>query len=345
MRPSFHALLTISQTLQKNDGHVTTPNNVIFASESVLRGKGGDCEAVHVEIIDGNIDELSQEIGHSFEQIGCSRFDEKEEFIFLVFRQSYNKDILLVCQHNKSDHDKCMYSTSSCLHRPYSCEFGAVIKCCPEIVGNDVLSIRLCFSSHEILKSFLSQLATEIKTTFTKRKAECHTTDPLKTPDSKRNKLLIVAKKVGSNSYEIDGKRGSTFSSTAQYFVDASDYQHVSDYHFLLLSQVVRSYFSESSRGSHRKVINIVIPGFPGIMCRHCLGRKGAGVYYPSNTKNLQATVSTLAKFPSSFQEKTYSTIPEASYASQTFAEMSLLPNGCKKCSHAIEKHTQRSDW
>ena len=67
----------------------------------------------------------------------------------------------------------------------------------------------------------------------------------------------------------------------------AKDDKHISDYLFLLMSQMEPCAFSEDDRtGSRSKIKNINI-GYPGIQCRHCCGRAGVGRYFPVSLQNL----------------------------------------------------------
>ena len=77
------------------------------------------------------------------------------------------------------------------------------------------------------------------------------------------------------------------------YFLLPSDLQELTDYYILLYSQVKSAEMNaaEAANGN-RKNCDVGI-GFRGLCCRWC-GGKPKGKYFPTNSKNLQATPPTL---------------------------------------------------
>lgn len=90
---------------------------------------------------------------------------------------------------------------------------------------------------------------------------------------------------IQKDSSETMSKTGK--SSTPVLLVSPSDIKHISDYLYLLMSQMERCNFSEEDRtGSRSKIKNIKI-GYPGLQCKHCHGNSGVGRYYPISLQNI----------------------------------------------------------
>jgi len=69
--------------------------------------------------------------------------------------------------------------------------------------------------------------------------------------------------------------------------ITTSDNEDISDYLFLLMSQMEACTFSEEDRtGSRSKIKNLNID-FPGMQCKHCNGKAGVGRYFPVSLLNL----------------------------------------------------------
>jgi len=61
----------------------------------------------------------------------------------------------------------------------------------------------------------------------------------------------------------------------------------VTDYLFLLMSQMEVCYFTEDDRSGGRSKVKDFPVGFPGMQCTHCNGKAGFGRYFPSSVDAL----------------------------------------------------------
>jgi hypothetical protein len=73
----------------------------------------------------------------------------------------------------------------------------------------------------------------------------------------------------------------------AKPVVREDDKDLVTDYLFLLMEQMQTCKFTEEDRTGGRSKIKDNHVGFPGMECRHCLGRAGFGRYFPSSISAL----------------------------------------------------------
>jgi hypothetical protein len=73
----------------------------------------------------------------------------------------------------------------------------------------------------------------------------------------------------------------------AKPVVQEDDKDLVTDYLFLLMDQMQTCRFTEEDRTGGRSKIKDNHVGFPGMECRHCLGRAGFGRYFPSSVSAL----------------------------------------------------------
>lgn len=78
------------------------------------------------------------------------------------------------------------------------------------------------------------------------------------------------------------------------YFLLPSDLSKLTDYYILLYSQVKRCAMNAADAASGNRKNNNVGVGFLGLCCRHCGGRP-KGSYFPTSSKNLQATPPTMS--------------------------------------------------
>lgn len=65
------------------------------------------------------------------------------------------------------------------------------------------------------------------------------------------------------------------------------DKSMVSDYLFLLVSQMERCAFTEADRTGGRSKVKTNEIGFPGLQCKHCCGKAGYGRYFPTSLNQL----------------------------------------------------------
>lgn len=66
-----------------------------------------------------------------------------------------------------------------------------------------------------------------------------------------------------------------------------NDKSMVSDYLFLLVSQMERCVFTEADRTGGRSKVKTNEVGFPGLQCEHCKGKSGYGRYFPTSLTQL----------------------------------------------------------
>ena len=94
-----------------------------------------------------------------------------------------------------------------------------------------------------------------------------------------------------TNTNERPGRMNGDF-----YFVTPDERPKLSDYMFLIVSQVVRGILTEEDRSkANRKKNSELLIGYHGMRCRHC-GGTDRGHYFPSTCKNLQACPSMILK-------------------------------------------------
>ena len=283
---------------------------VLYVSKHLQADKSID---VNLELIADREVILQKYIRPATDAILVNELGNDTSF-FLVFRgatPTTTNHVILICQ---------FFHNSSLM----------VSHCCFSFVSNNA-SLELRFTSNDKLQAFLIDIqewqrgavgAAAVAPTTTspviavssdkkKRSIEYisselesskaylskhHKTTDSDKDDRSSTPLVIVARKISETEFEIDRNRSDSLNILfAQYFVAINDRQLVSDYLFLLMSQVIRTYFDVTSRMPHRKIINIITPGYPGMMCRYCNNgseSKGQGIYFPSSSKNLQAAVS-----------------------------------------------------
>jgi len=69
--------------------------------------------------------------------------------------------------------------------------------------------------------------------------------------------------------------------------VEAEDKEMVTGYLFLLMDQMQTCRFTEEDRTGGRSKIKNNSVGFPGMQCKHCLGKAGFGRYFPASVNAL----------------------------------------------------------
>jgi hypothetical protein len=69
--------------------------------------------------------------------------------------------------------------------------------------------------------------------------------------------------------------------------IGENDRLEISEYLFLLLSQMEACSFSEEDRSGSRSKVKDIAVGYPGIQCKHCHGKSGVGRYFPISLETL----------------------------------------------------------
>ncbi len=79
------------------------------------------------------------------------------------------------------------------------------------------------------------------------------------------------------------------------YFVTPAESLLLTDFMFIVIAQVKRGELTVEDLSNARRKNSILRPGYLGLRCRHCGGTK-RGHYFPTTSKNLQATPSMIYK-------------------------------------------------
>lgn len=69
--------------------------------------------------------------------------------------------------------------------------------------------------------------------------------------------------------------------------VGEDDKHEISEYLFLLISQMEACSFTEDDRSGSRSKVKDIAVGYPGIQCKHCHGKSGVGRYFPLSLETL----------------------------------------------------------
>jgi len=69
--------------------------------------------------------------------------------------------------------------------------------------------------------------------------------------------------------------------------VEEGDKDVISEYLFVLMSQMESCTFSEEDRSGSRSKVKDIEVGFPGMQCKHCNGKAGVGRYFPFSIQAL----------------------------------------------------------
>jgi hypothetical protein len=69
--------------------------------------------------------------------------------------------------------------------------------------------------------------------------------------------------------------------------VEEGDKHVISEYLFVLMSQMESCTFSEEDRSGSRSKVKDIKVGFPGMQCKHCNGKAGVGRYFPFSIQAL----------------------------------------------------------
>ncbi len=79
----------------------------------------------------------------------------------------------------------------------------------------------------------------------------------------------------------------SSFSPAGIQLVTSKERSKVTEYLFLLVSQMEGCVFTEDDRTGGRSKVKTNKIGFPGIQCKHCFGKAGYGRYFPTSVSSL----------------------------------------------------------
>ena len=75
----------------------------------------------------------------------------------------------------------------------------------------------------------------------------------------------------------------STLNKKSITLVDKSDNSIITDFLYVLVSQMEGCHFTEDDRSGGRSKVKTNKNGFPGLQCKHCCGKAGYGRYFPAS--------------------------------------------------------------
>lgn len=180
--------------------------------------------------------------------------DESVTFIIFCFAAAasarYSHGIAMICRVHP------IHPARSVLHEyGFSCTLRALAE-------DRSLYVRVAFPTAALVNRFLNVL----QCSYGKN---CNDKCVGKTFNPNDDKVSSSSSLTSDKQQKEDNngrKSYKTGDEGEQYFVGPADRAYLTDFHYLILCQVVRTRYTASSRAVHRKASNVVVPGFSGML-------------------------------------------------------------------------------